>query len=246
MASSAGLTIAYEFHGGTLTDTNDSAVRLLEEVAHDAVLCYWQPPTGTSEEYGFVRPEETPITEENELRPMSPYGVSKVAMDHFGCQYQKSYGLKVVVTRGFNHTGPRRGRVYVCSDWSKQIAEIEAGLRKPVMFTGNLEAKRDFTDVKDMVRGYYLAADKGKPGERYNIGSGKTYAMKEIQQMLFKMTDVKIENSPDPGRMRPSDVPLLLADYSKMKEATGWQPEIPFEKTLEDLLNYWREKVKKQ
>ena len=201
---------------------------------------------GTSEEYGLVQPEETPITEENELRPMSPYGVSKVSMDHFGCQYHISYGLKVVVTRGFNHTGPRRGHVYVCSDWSKQIAEIEAGKRKPVMFTGNLEAKRDFTDVRNMVRGYYLAADKGKPGERYNIGSGKAYAMKEIQQMLFKMTDVEIENSPDPGRMRPSDVPLLLADYSKMKEATGWEPKIPFEQTLEELLNYWREKTKKQ
>jgi GDP-4-dehydro-6-deoxy-D-mannose reductase len=199
---------------------------------------------GTSEEYGLVHPDETPITEKNELRPLSPYGVAKVAMDYYGYQFHESYGLKIVITRGFNHTGPRRGVVYVCSDWSKQIAEIEAGKRKPVMFTGNLEAKRDFTDVKDMVRGYYLAAEKGKPGERYNIGSGKAYAMKEIQQMLFGMTDVKIENSPDPGRMRPSDVPLLLADYSKIKEATGWQPEIPFEQTLEELLNWWRAKIK--
>lgn len=201
---------------------------------------------GSSEEYGLVLPEETPITEENELRPLSPYAVSKVSMNHFGYQYWKSYGLQIITTRAFNHTGPRRGEVYVCSNWSKQIAEIEAGLRKSELLCGNLEAKRDFTDVRDIVKGYWLAAEKGKAGESYNIGTGKAYAMKEIQEMLFRMTDKEIEVKQDPKRMRPSDVPLLLADPSKFKEETGWGPEIPFEKTLEDLLNYWRAKIKRQ
>ncbi len=198
---------------------------------------------GSSEEYGLVLENEVPIKESNPLRPLSPYGVSKVATDLFGYQYFKSYGLKIVRTRAFNHTGPRRGQVYVASNWCKQIAEIEAKKREPKLFCGNLDARRDFTDVRDIVKAYYLAAEKGVPGEEYNIGTGKAYSMKELQQMLLKLTKIKIEIVKDPSRMRPSDVPLLLCDSTKFIKQTGWKPEIPFEQTLKDLLNYWREKV---
>ena len=194
----------------------------------------------SSEEYGLVKPEETPIKETNPLRPLSPYGVSKVAQDMLSFQYSKSYALNVVVTRGFNHTGPRRGEVFVCSNFAKQIVEIEKGLKKPIISVGNLEAIRDFTDVRDMVKGYNLALEKGIPGERYNICSGKGYKISEVLDMLLKMTDKDIKIEKDPARDRPSDVPILLGDNSKFIKQTGWKPEIPFEKTLKDLLDYWR------
>ncbi|MEA2036729.1 MAG: GDP-mannose 4,6-dehydratase [Nanoarchaeota archaeon] len=195
----------------------------------------------SSEEYGFVKPDETPIKETNPLRPLSPYGVSKIAQDMLSYQYFKSYGLNIVVTRGFNHTGPRRGDVFVCSNFAKQIAEIEKGQKEAKIRVGNLDTIRDFTDVRDMVKGYNLALEKGVPGEHYNICSGKGYTIKEVLEMLLKMTDKDIKIEEDPERMRPSDVEVLIGDNSKFKKQTGWKPEISFEKTLKDLLDYWRE-----
>jgi GDP-4-dehydro-6-deoxy-D-mannose reductase len=197
----------------------------------------------SSEEYGFVRPEEIPIKETNPFRPQSPYGVSKLAMDYLGYQYFKSYGMKIVRTRGFNHTGPRRGDVFAESTFAKQIAEIEKKKGKPVIFVGNLEAKRDYTDVRDMVNGYYLAALKGEPGDVYNICSGKATRIGDVLEMLLAMSKVKVRVKHDPTRVRPSDVPILQGDSSKFRQKTGWAPKIPLEKTLKDLLNYWREKI---
>jgi GDP-4-dehydro-6-deoxy-D-mannose reductase len=198
---------------------------------------------GSSEEYGLVHPDETPMTENNPLRPLSPYAVSKIGMDFLGYQYFASYGLKIIRTRGFNHTGPRRGHVFAESTFAKQIAEIEKGIKEPVVNVGNLDAQRDYTDVRDMVRGYYLAVQKCTPGEIYNICSGKTWTIKWVLDYLLSQSKVKIEVKPDPERMRPSDVEILLGDNTKFKSATGWAPEIPFEQTLTDLLNYWRERV---
>lgn len=198
----------------------------------------------SSEEYGLVHPDEIPIRETNPLRPLSPYAVSKIAMDYLGYQYYKSYGLRIFRTRGFNHTGPRRGDVFAESTFAKQIAEIEKGLREPVVYVGNLEAKRDYTDVRDMARGYYLATLKGKPGEVYNICSGKAWEIGDVLDYLLKQSSVKVTIKRDPARMRPSDVPILLGDNSKFVKQTGWKPSIPFEKTLTDLLNYWREEIR--
>jgi len=198
---------------------------------------------GSSEEYGMVYENEVPITENNPLRPLSPYGVSKVTQDLLGYQYNQSYGMDIIRTRAFNHEGPKRGEVFVSSNFAKQIAEIEKGLKEPVLKVGNLEAKRDFTDVRDVVRAYWLVLEKGEPGEVYNIASGKAIKIKELLDMLLKMTDAKIKVEQDPVRMRPSDVPILLGDSSKLRERTGWKPEISFEKTLEDTLDYWRERV---
>ncbi len=197
----------------------------------------------SSEEYGWVNPNETPIKETNPLRPLSPYGVSKIAMDYLGYQYFKSYGIKIIRTRAFNHTGPRRGEVFVCSSFAKQIVEIEKGIKKPILYVGNLEAVRDFTDVRDMVRGYWLAVLKGKPGEIYNIASGKGVKISKVLAMLLGMSKVKITVKQDPSRMRPSDVPILLGDSTRFRKATGWKPEIKLEKTLKDILNYWRKQV---
>lgn len=198
---------------------------------------------GSSEEYGLVHPDEVPIRETNPLRPMSPYGVSKVAQDLLSRQYNMSYGLKTVVTRAFNHTGPRRGDVFVTSNFAKQIAEIEKGIKEPVINVGNLNAQRDFTDVRDIVKAYWLAVNKCKYGEVYNICSGKAITIESMLSLLLSISDTKIEVKQDPARMRPSDVEILLGDCKKFRKETGWEPEIPFEKTLEDLLNYWRERV---
>jgi len=197
----------------------------------------------SSEEYGLVKPEEVPIKETNPLRPLSPYGVSKVAMDYLGYQYFKSYNMRIVRTRGFNHTGPRRGDVFAESTFAKQIAEIEKGTAEPVISVGNLEAKRDYTDVRDMVKGYFLAAEKGSPGEVYNICSGRARKINEVLQTLLSFSKVKVEIRQDPARMRPSDVPILLGDSTKFRRRTGWKNTISFEQTMEDLLNYWREKI---
>ena len=198
---------------------------------------------GSSEEYGHVNPDEVPMKETNPLRPLSPYAVSKVAQDLLAYQYWKSYGLQTVRTRGFNHTGPRRGDVFVTSNFARQIAEIERGRREPVVFVGNLEAKRDFTDVRDIVRAYWLALEKGEPGDVYNIGSGRAVTMREILDTLLCLSRTKVEVRVDPERLRPSDVPILLADPSKFRARTGWTPEIPLEKTFADLLDYWRSRV---
>jgi GDP-4-dehydro-6-deoxy-D-mannose reductase len=198
---------------------------------------------GSSEEYGLVYPHEVPMKETNPLRPLSPYAVSKVAQELLAWQYFRSYGLQTVVTRGFNHSGPRRGQVFSTSSFAKQIAEIEKGLRPPVIYVGDLESKRDWTDVRDMVRGYWLALEKGLPGEVYNIGSGVTRRIGDMLNTLLALSKNDIEIRQDPARLRPSDVKILWADITKFHRQTGWEPVIPFEQTMRDLLDYWRARV---
>jgi GDP-4-dehydro-6-deoxy-D-mannose reductase len=197
----------------------------------------------SSEEYGLVHPDEVPIKETNPLRPLSPYAVSKVAMDYLGYQYHQSYNERIIRTRGFNHTGPRRGDTFAESNFAKQIALIEKGKQEPVIHVGNLEASRDYTDVRDMVRGYLLAVEKCDPGDVYNICTGNAVVIGDMLKLLLSMSKVKVEVRPDASRMRPSDVPVLLGDNSKFVAKTGWKAEVPFKKTMEDLLNYWRERV---
>lgn len=199
---------------------------------------------GSSEEYGMVVPEELPITEANALRPLSPYGVSKVTQDLLGYQYFKSYGMKIIRTRAFNHTGPRRGTVFATSNFAKQIVEIEKNKRDPVIYVGNLEAVRDFTDVRDVVRAYALTLERCDPGEVYNIASGKGIKIRDMLDMLVALSNADLKIEQDPTRLRPSDVELLIGSSEKFQKKTGWKPEIPFDKTMKDLLDYWREKIK--
>lgn len=199
---------------------------------------------GSSEEYGMVLSEEVPIKETNPLRPLSPYGVSKVAQDLLGYQYFKSYGLKIIRTRAFNHTGPRRGAVFATSNFARQIVEIEKKKREPVIYVGNLDATRDFLDVRDVARAYALALEKGVPGEVYNIASGKGIKIKDMLDRLVALSNVDLEIKQDPARLRPSDVELLIGSSEKFRKRTGWEPKIPFDQTLRDLLDYWRMKIK--
>jgi GDP-4-dehydro-6-deoxy-D-mannose reductase len=200
---------------------------------------------GSSEEYGYASADELPIKETNPLRPLSPYAVSKVTQDLMGYQYFKSYGLPIVRTRAFNHEGPRRGDVFVTSNFARQITEIEAGKREPVIFVGNLKAGRDYTDVRDIVNGYWQLMKDGEPGEVYNLCSGRAWAIQEVLDfMLAQSTCRTIAVREDPARLRPSDVPMLIGDATKAHRAVGWVPKIPFEQTLRDILDYWRARMK--
>ncbi len=200
----------------------------------------------SSEQYGMVYPDELPISESNPFRPLSPYAVSKVAQDLLGYQYHASYGLDVVRTRAFNHTGPRRGDSFVTSSFCKQVAEIEAGKRPPVLRCGNLDARRDFTDVRDMVRAYWLALEKGEPGEAYVVASGSAYTIREVLDVVLAKAGCSIEVQLAHELMRPSDVPVLVGNAAKFRDLTGWEPRISFVETMSDLLDYWRTAVKQE
>ena len=198
---------------------------------------------GSSEEYGLVLPDELPVRETNHLRPLSPYGVSKVTQEMLAYQYYMSYGLKSIVTRAFNHEGPRRGEVFVTSNFAKQIAEVEKGLKPPVIYVGDLSSVRDWSDVRDVIRAYWLATEKGHPGEVYNIGSGVGREVQEMLDILLSMSNVEIRIETDHARLRPSDVKVLVCDCTRFRTLTGWEPEITFQQTMQDLLDYWRERV---
>ena len=198
---------------------------------------------GSSEEYGHVLPEESPVKESQPLRPLSPYGVSKVACDLLCYQYGKSYNLGVIRTRTFNHTGPKRGKEFVTSNFAHQVASIMKGKGQPVIKVGNLDAVRDFTDVRDIVNAYMLAIEKARVNEVYNIGSGTGVKIQDVLNMLIRLSNAKVDVVQDTERIRPSDVQYLLCDSSKFRNETGWQPTIPFEKTMSDLLQYWIERV---
>ncbi len=198
----------------------------------------------SSEVYGQVREDEVPIVETNELRPASPYAVSKVGEDMVAQQYFLSYGIRTIRTRMFTHTGPRRGDVFAESAFAKQIAEVEAGVRDNPIRVGNLASVRTFADVRDAVRAYWLLLERCPAGEVYNIGGERTMTVGEMLEILAGMARCKIRHVVDPALVRPSDVTLQIPDSSKFRAATGWRPEIPLEKTLRDLLDYHRGRIR--
>jgi len=223
----------------TLYTNSVSQVNLLEAIRPRRENAARFLAIGSSEEYGMVFDDELPIKETNPLRPLSPYAVSKVTQDLMGYQYFQSYRLPIVRTRAFNHEGPRRGDVFVTSNFARQIAEIEAGKRSPVILVGNLKARRDYSDVRDIVYGYWRLLD-----DVYNLCSGRAWAIQDVLDFLLQHSQVRdIAVREDPSRLRPSDVPVLLGDPTKIQRKVGWEPKIPFEQTLVDLLAYWRQRL---
>jgi GDP-4-dehydro-6-deoxy-D-mannose reductase len=244
LAAQSFVGASWQMPAETLYTNTISQVNLLE-----AIRKHTKKPRflviGSSEEYGLVYENELPIKETNPLRPLSPYAVSKVTQDLMGYQYWKSYNLPIVRTRAFNHEGPRRGDVFMTSNFAKQIAEIEAGQRDPVIHVGNLVTRRDFSDVRDIVRGYWQLLERGEPGEVYNLCSGQAWSVRQVLDFLLSQARVSnVSVQEDPARLRPSDVPHLVGDATKIGKAMGWRTEIPFEQTLKDLLDYWRQRVK--
>ncbi len=194
----------------------------------------------SAEVYGKVTPDETPLTEAQEPRPANIYALTKLCAEDVAYYYARAYSLPAVILRPFNHIGPRQSPDFVTSSFARQIALIEAGLQPPVISVGNLEAARDFTDVRDTVRGYTLAAENCEPGKPYNICSGQAYVISDILDRLLKMSRVSIEIRVDPARLRKSEIPIMLGDYTLFTRATGWSPEHDIDSTLSSILNYWR------
>lgn len=198
----------------------------------------------SSEVYGQVAENEVPIQESNPFRPASPYAVSKVGEDMIAQQYFASYGLRIVRTRMFTHTGPRRGDVFAESSFAKQIAEIEAGIRENPVNVGNLDSVRTLADVRDAVKAYWLLMEKCPDGEVYNIGGDQTMSVGEVLEILKSLATCKIDHQVDSTLLRPSDVTLQIPDTSKFRTATGWEPVISTETTLRDLLDYHRGRIR--
>jgi GDP-4-dehydro-6-deoxy-D-mannose reductase len=213
----------------------------------ESILCAGLRPrvlvVGSSDEYGPVDPTDVPTHENVPLRPATPYAVSKVGQDVMGFQYFAQHGLPVVRVRPFNHTGPGHDARFVIPSFARQLAEIEAGLREPVLRVGNLEVERDFTDARDMVRAYRLAVVTGVPGDVYNLGRGHSIRIAESVEELVSLCRVPVQIRVDPALLRPADVPRQEADTRKFAALTGWEPRIPWHTTLADTLEYWRRKV---
>lgn len=192
---------------------------------------------GSGEEYGYVREGACPISEEEPLHPGNLYAVTKACQNMIGSVYARAYGMGIVMVRAFNHIGVGQTPVFVAADFALQIAEMEAGFRPPVMKVGNLTAKRDFSDVRDVVRAYALLMEKGRAGETYNVGSGHAISIGELLETLLDLSTQSVAVEQDPARMRPSDVPVIEADIRKLQEDTGWQQEYPLRETLLSMLN---------
>ena len=212
-------------------------------------LCDIQPKTlitSSATVYGSVQPDEIPLTENAPLRPSNPYAVSKITQEIMALQYQITYGWHVVCARLFNHIGPGQNENFVAPAFAQQIAQIEIGIKEPVIRVGDLSDKRDFLDVRDAVKAYQLLLDKGTSGEIYNIASGRSYSIQfMLDQLMTYSTQKNIHVETDQSRFRANSTPILQGDYTKLHEATGWSPEIPIEQTLEDILNDARQRIRR-
>ena len=195
---------------------------------------------GSGEEYGYVQPENIPIKEDTPVHPANIYAVSKLTQNLVGGLYVKAYDMDIISVRAFNHIGPMQAPAFVASDFSKQVADIEKKLKAPEIHVGNLEAIRDFTDVRDVVRAYILIMSKGIKGKTYNVGGGTVCKISELLNRLLSLSDVKIDVIVDKDKLRPLDAPEISADISLLKADTNWKPEYPLDRTLKEMLDYWR------
>lgn len=194
----------------------------------------------SGEVYGRPPLDVQPLGEDQPLRPGDPYAVSKVSVEYLALQHVLAFGMQVVRVRPFNHIGPRQRRGFVVADFAAQLAAIERGEQPPVLRVGNLHAARDFTDVRDTVRGYLLAMEEGQPGEVYNVCSGRAVQIAELLRRLLAACAVPVEVVADPAKQRPSDTPVLTGSADALRHQSGWEPEIPLDRTLADTLAYWR------
>jgi GDP-4-dehydro-6-deoxy-D-mannose reductase len=198
---------------------------------------------GSAEEYGRIAPEDLPVSETAPLRPVSPYGASKAAAEMLASHAYRGRGLGVICVRAFNHLGPGQSEALVASTIAKQVADAELAGGGTVL-TGDLSPRRDFTDVRDVVRAYRLVVERGEPGEVYNVCSGRDVAIQEIADMLAASSTVPVRFEVDASRLRPVEIPVVRGDNAKLRAATGWEPDIPLEQTLADILDWWRRRLR--
>lgn len=242
LAAQSSVGVAWKNPGLTIDVNIKGSVNILDAIRE----LYYKPRVllvGSGEEYGHILSGEVPIAEETILRPGNIYAATKACQNMIGNIYSRAYDLEVMMVRAFNHIGPGQASLFVVSDFCKQVAEIEKGKREPVMYVGNLEAKRDFTDVRDVVRAYVNLIQTGKAGETYNVGSGHAREIREILDLIISMSDCEIKVVIDQNKIRPVDVPIIEADITKLTELTGWKPKISLEQTIHETLEYWRAHV---
>ncbi len=244
--------VPYSYHApvSTMLTNAIGTVNLLEAVRlalndegfndYPRIVCVSSPEVmGQMEDKNKLWTEDTP------MRPVSPYGLGKAAQDMAAYVYYKSYGIPVIITRGFAHEGPRRPNVFAVSQYAWQVARIEKGKQPPIVTIGNLDSERTYCDVRDMARAYWLAMEMGIPGEIYLIPGKEIWQVRQVLDYLLDIAGLtdKVKLKPDPALLRPADVTEQRADGGKFRGLTGWYPQIPFTKTLEDTLNFWRERV---
>jgi GDP-4-dehydro-6-deoxy-D-mannose reductase len=242
LAAQPSVAESWKDPAGTLVNNLLAQVNLLESLvrhAPDARVLV----VGSSEEYGLVRAEDLPADEDTPLRPDNPYAVSKIAQDYLGLQYFLGRRLAVVRARAFNLFGPGQSDRFALGSFARQIAEAEAGLGSPEILVGNLAVRRDYTDVRDAVRAYWILADRGTPGEVYNVGGGGVRAIGEILDALVAQARRPVIVRVDPDRFRPADALEVSADIRRIRAQFGWEPAIPFDTTIRDILAYWRERI---
>ena len=242
LAAQSSVSVAWKNPGITIDINVKGSVNVMDAIRE----LYYKPNVlliGSGEEYGHIKEGETPIKEDNHLRPGNIYAATKVCQNMIASIYAQAYDMNLMMVRAFNHIGPSQAPIFVVSDFCKQVAEIEAGKKEPVMYVGNLAAKRDFTDVRDVVRAYALLVQNGTPGETYNVGSGHAYAIEEILNQIIQLSTADIKVEIDPNKIRPVDVPIIEADITKLNAATGWKPQIPLQQTIQETLDYWRDRV---
>ena len=242
LAAQSSAAVSWKKPGLTI-DVNVQGTLNLLETLRDMD----KPPrlllVGSSEEYGAVQPEDCPIKEELPCRPGNPYAVSKLCAEQLGLLYADAYSLEILCTRSFNHVGRGQALGFVLSDFCHQIAVLEKSEGEKRMRVGNLSAKRDFSDVRDVVRAYRLLMERGKSGKVYNVGSGQAVAVGELLKRLLKLSEADIKVETDPEKFRPIDVPLHVADVDALRTDTLWRAEIPLEETLQNVLDFWRKQV---
>jgi len=240
LAALASPTKSFENPAHTITNNIAIEVNLFEAVKFHKLSDTKILITSSAEVYGIVARKDLPIDEDTPLRPTSPYAVSKIAQDFLGLQYHLASSMHIIRVRPFNHIGPRQTPQFVVARFASQIAAIEKGKAEPVIRVGNLETKRDFTDVTDMVRAYEQILEKGTAGDVYNIGSGTSHKISDILDKLLSFSTVKVTVEKDQNLFRPADNPDLVCDCSKMRKITGWEPGVTLDETLKNILDYWR------
>lgn len=242
LAAQSSVAISWERPQLTADVNIRGCINVLEAVrAQKKKICVLL--TGSGEEYGKIKPQELPVREDHPVRPDSIYAVTKACQNMIGAVYARAYGMQVVMVRAFNHIGPGQSPMFVVSDFCRQMAQIEAGSKEAIIKTGNLEAGRDFTDVRDVVRAYALLAERGRAGETYNVGSGHAVRIGDILKMIVHQSKLPVRVEPDPEKFRPLDVPVVEADIRRLRNDTGWEPKISLRQTIQETLDAWRQEV---
>lgn len=243
LAAQSSVALSWQDPMDTLTQNAGAQFNVLEAV-RDYVPQARVVVVGSCDEYGNVAPEDNPIPEDHCLRPVSPYGLSKVTQDLMGLQYADAYGLAVMRVRPFLQLGPRRSERFVAGSFARQVSEIEIGQHEPRIQVGTIDLQRDFTDVRDVAEALIRVANKGITGEVYNIASETAHSLRDLLHIMLTTAGMYVEISPDETRVRRGEPPVLIGSARRLRATTGWQPAIPFEQSARDTLSYWRDRIR--